>query len=126
MSVPTRTLANMDNGEIIQRVIGLLVETGEYRRGLMENPDREDDDSYGEVIDQLVGELLRVELSVPDHATIQDIGDLVGKTLGPRIYQLLGGMALAFHELADIHDQGQTDVSSAEALRRLALKVEGA
>ncbi|WP_327592455.1 hypothetical protein [Streptomyces chartreusis] len=116
----------MDNGEIIQRVIGLLVETGEYRRGLMENPDREDDDSYGEVIDQLVGELLRVELSVPDHATIQDIGDLVGKTLGPRIYQLLGGMALAFHELADIHDQGQTDVSSAEALRRLALKVEGA
>ncbi|MFK0143126.1 hypothetical protein [Streptomyces murinus] len=40
------------------------------------------------------------------------------------IYRLLGCFALAFHELAEVHDAGQTDVSSAEVLRRLALKAE--
>jgi hypothetical protein len=115
----------MDNGEIIQRVVGVLVETGEYKRALIENPDREESDDDTAVISGLVGEVLRTELAVPADATLEDFGVLVGKALGPVVYQLLGGFALAFHELAEVHDAGQTDVSSAEVLRRLALKAEG-
>jgi hypothetical protein len=115
----------MESGEIIQRVVGVLVEAGEYKRSTLEGSDSHDDDD-AEVIGQLVGDILRVELDVPDGASVQDVCEAIGTTLGPQIYRLLAGFALAFHELADVHDQGQTDVSSADVLRRLALRGEGA
>ncbi|MEU5774912.1 hypothetical protein ABZ819_16695 [Streptomyces venezuelae] len=52
---------------------------------------------------------------------LQNIVALIGEEIGPVIYRL-GCFALAFHELAEVHDASQTDVSSAEVLRRLALK----
>lgn len=124
LSAVPRTLAAMDNGEIIQRVVGVLVETGEYKRGLIENPDREETDDDTGVFSDLVGEVLRVEMAVPSDTTLQEYGNLVGQALGPAVYRLLGGFALAFWELAEVHDAGRTDVSSAEVLRRLALKAE--
>jgi hypothetical protein len=112
----------MDDSERIQRVVGVLTETGEYKRKLLENPDHYDHD--GTAIDGLLRDILRMELDIPAGATLQDIAALIGEEMGPVIYRLLGCFALAFHELAEVHDAGQTDVSSAEVLRRLALKAE--
>ena len=86
----------MEHGEIIQRVVGVLVEAGEYRRGLIANPDREDEsDDASDVIGGLVGDILRLELDIPDDASVQDIGLMVSKELGPRVYELLGGFVAA-------------------------------
>lgn len=108
---------------MIQRVIGVLTETGDYKRKLLENPDH-DDTGNGTPIDELLRDILRVELDIPADATLQDIAAIVGEEMGPVVYRLLGCFALAFHELAEVHDAGQTDVSSTEVLRRLALKSE--
>lgn len=113
----------MNDSEIIQRVIGVLTEAGEYKRQLLEDPDRGDVANEG-TIESLLRDVLRLELDVPEGASLQDIAALVGKELGPVVYRLLGGFALAFHELAEEHDRHDPEVSSAEVLRRLALRAE--
>ncbi|MCT7353617.1 hypothetical protein N4P33_15755 [Streptomyces sp. 15-116A] len=113
----------MNDSEIIQRIIGVLTEAGEYKRSLLEDPEREDD-SHDSAFNSLLGDVLRTEITVPPGASLQDIGALVGREMGPVIYRVFGAFALAFHELAEEHDRHDPEVSSAEVLRRLALKAE--
>jgi hypothetical protein len=116
----------MENGEIIQRVVGVLTQTAEVYRLLREDPDRNDEelDAGTTVISDLVSEVLRAELVIPANASPQEVVNIAVEALREPIYQLLAASAFAFVELAEVHDAGRSDVSSAEVLRRLALKAE--
>lgn len=114
----------MDNSELIQRVIGVLTEAGQYKRELLEDPNREEDDSHDDAIGSLLGDVLRIELSVPADMRPDELAALVGSEMGPVVYRAFGAFALAFHELAEEHDRHDPEVSSTEVLRRLALKAE--
>lgn len=50
---------------------------------------------------------------------------VVGREVGGAVEQLVSAFTLAFTMLAQVHDSGQTDVSSADVLQDLALRVEG-
>ncbi len=63
-------------------------------------------------------------ISVPEDASIEEVAMLVGREVGGAVEQLVGAFTLAFAMPAQVHDSGQTDVTSANVLRGLALRVE--
>ncbi|MDF2709302.1 MAG: hypothetical protein K0R62_4954 [Nonomuraea muscovyensis] len=116
----------MERREITQRVVGILTQTTEVKRLVMENPDREDDqlNAAAAVVGDLVSEVLRTEVSLPGDASPQEVAAVVAEACGPAVHQLLAAFAYAFTELAEVHDAGRTDVTSTEVLRELALRAE--
>lgn len=114
----------MNDREITQRVIGVLTQVIEVRRLLVENPERDDLDAESGIIADLIAEATRTDVSLPGDASPEEVVAIVMRELGPTIHRLLAALALAFTELAEVHDSGDPDVSTAEVLRHLALKAE--
>ncbi|TXS67322.1 hypothetical protein EAO76_31280 [Streptomyces sp. sk2.1] len=108
---------------MVKRVVGILTEAGEIRRLLEENADREDLDTDPGVVTVLLNETMP-RISVPEDASIDEVATLVGREVGAAVEQLVGAFTLAFAMLAQVHDSGRTDVTSADVLQDLALKAE--
>lgn len=113
----------MEQSEVVKRVVGILTEAGEMRRLLEENPDREDADTDSTVVTALLNETMP-RIAIPEDATVEDVVVLVGREVGGAVEQLVGAFTLAFAMLAQVHDSGQTDVTSADVLQDLALRAE--
>ncbi|WP_055489116.1 hypothetical protein [Streptomyces sp. TP-A0356] len=111
----------MEQREIMQRVVGILTETLEMRRRTRENPDGEV--MRSEAVSALLEEMLpRIE--VPADASAQEVAAAVSKELGPAIAQITSAFALAFVQLAEVHDEGRADVSTADVLQSISLHFE--
>ncbi|MFB7211968.1 hypothetical protein [Streptomyces sp. NPDC056255] len=113
----------MEQSEVVKRVVGILTEAGEIRRLLEENVDREDLETDPSVVTVLLNETMP-RITVPEDATIEEVATLVGREVGGAVEQLVGAFTLAFAMLAQVHDSGQTDVTSADVLQDLALRAE--
>ncbi|MDK0522225.1 hypothetical protein [Streptomyces sp. ML-6] len=113
----------MEQSEVVKRVVGILTEAGEIRRLLEENADRDDLDTDPGVVTVLLNETMP-RISVPENASIDEVATLVGREVGAAVEQLVGAFTLAFAMLAQVHDSGRTDVTSADVLQDLALKAE--
>ncbi|WP_405716593.1 MULTISPECIES: hypothetical protein [unclassified Streptomyces] len=113
----------MEQSEVVKRVVGILTEAGEIRRLLEENVDRDDLETDPSVVTVLLNETMP-RISVPEDASIEEIATLVGREVGGAVEQLVGAFTLAFAMLAQVHDSGQTDVTSADVLQDLALRAE--
>ncbi|MFF3391620.1 hypothetical protein ACFYW1_11915 [Streptomyces sp. NPDC002669] len=113
----------MEQSEVVKRVVGILTEAGEIRRLLEEDADRDDLDTDPGVVTVLLNETMP-RISVPEDASIDEVATLVGREVGAAVEQLVGAFTLAFAMLAQVHDSGRTDVTSADVLQDLALKAE--
>ncbi|MGW2179948.1 hypothetical protein ACWCXX_17950 [Streptomyces sp. NPDC001732] len=113
----------MEQSEVVKRVVGILTEAGEIRRLLEENADRDDLDTDPGVVTVLLNETMP-RISIPEDASIDEVAALVGREVGAAVEQLVGAFTLAFALLAQVHDSGQTDVTSADVLQDLALRAE--
>ncbi|MEZ3180677.1 hypothetical protein KYY02_18875 [Streptomyces pimonensis] len=111
----------MEQREIMQRGVGILTEALEMRRRLRADPDA--DVTGSGAIAQLLEEMLP-RIQVPADASAREVAALVTEKLGPAIVQITSTLAFAFVQLAEIHDEGRTDVSSADVLRSISLHYE--
>lgn len=112
-------MEHMEYGEVVKRVVGVLTRAQEWVR----DPDAAEADESG-IIGQLLTECLppiRFERSWSD----EQISAALNQQLNLPIQRIAGAFASAFLQLAEYHDSGQTDVSSADVLRELALRAEG-
>ncbi|GHA06882.1 hypothetical protein GCM10010329_31840 [Streptomyces spiroverticillatus] len=104
---------------MLSRVIGVLTQSGEWFRDIHRDPLGHDahghDPADGRVVGQLVAELL--EGALPEGLSEEEERELRRSTA-----RLVSVFAFAFHQLAEVHDSGRTDTSSADLLRQLALK----
>ncbi|MFI6726272.1 hypothetical protein [Streptomyces atratus] len=113
----------MEQSEVVKRVVGILTEAGEIRRLLEENVDRDDVETDPSVVTALLNETMP-RITIPEDASIEEVAVLVGREVGGAVEQLVGAFTLAFAMLAQVHDSGQTDVTSADVLQDLALRAE--
>ncbi|MFF2325393.1 MULTISPECIES: hypothetical protein [unclassified Streptomyces] len=113
----------MEQSEVVKRVVGILTETGEIRRLLEESVDRDDVQADPGVVTALLNETMP-RITIPEDASIEEVATLVGREVGGAVEQLVGAFTLAFAMLAQVHDSGQTDVTSADVLQDLALRAE--
>ncbi|MFD7686836.1 hypothetical protein [Streptomyces sp. NPDC059781] len=111
----------MEQREIMQRGVGILTEALEMRRRLRTDPDA--DVAGSGAVAQLLEEMLpRIQL--PADASAREVAEIVTEKLGPAIVQITSALTFAFVQLAEIHDEGRTDVSSADVLRSISLHYE--
>lgn len=113
----------MEQREVLKRVIGILTEAGEIQRLLEEDVQRDDVDMEGSVVTALLNETMP-RIAIPGDATVEEMAALIGREVGGAVEQLVGAFTLAYTMLARVHDSGQTDVSSTDVLRDLALQAE--
>ncbi|WP_430378929.1 hypothetical protein [Streptomyces sp. B1-3] len=109
----------MEQREVMQNVVGILTEALEMRRQVREHPDRQAS-LTGAVSALLVETLPRIHL--PADASGHAAADAVVEELGPAIASIANCFAFAFVQLAEVHDEGRTDTSAAEVLRRISLR----
>lgn len=122
----------MEQSEVVLRAIGILTQSAEWIRTANRGVDaRVDDESDGESADRDSGEgqigslLAEVfpSFEVSQDATPLEAAHAVTEAALPAIMQLIGAFTFVFSELADAHDTGRTDVTSADVLRELALRM---
>ncbi|MEU0303162.1 hypothetical protein ABZ252_27465 [Streptomyces sp. NPDC006175] len=112
----------MEQSEVLKRVIGILTEAGEMQRHAEE--EMGGDPAAGEnMVTTLLNETMP-HIAIPSDATVEEMAVLVGREVGGAVEQLVGAFTLAFIALAQIHDSGQEDVTSADVLQDLALRAE--
>ncbi|SDD91441.1 hypothetical protein [Streptomyces prasinopilosus] len=111
----------MEQREIMQRGVGILTEALEMRRQLRENPDAEVTGSGA--VSALLEEMLP-HILLPADASPREVAEIVTEKLGPAIVHITSALAFAFVQLAEVHDAGRTDVSSADVLRSISLRYE--
>ncbi|MEC3998268.1 hypothetical protein VSR01_34175 [Actinacidiphila sp. DG2A-62] len=111
----------MKDSDFVRRVIGVLTEAKQMQQLLEEDPDRED--ISGDNVRALLNETMPT-IALPSDATPAEIGEALSLQLGPVIERLTGAFSLIFLQLAEVHDSGRTDVSSAEVLQELALRAD--
>ncbi|MDT0573997.1 hypothetical protein RM704_42235 [Streptomyces sp. DSM 3412] len=109
----------MERSEIMQRVVGILTEAVEVRRQARENPGVEVA-LTGAVSALLVETLPKIEL--PADASAQEVAHIITDALAPAIVTLANCFSYAFVHLAEVHDQGRTDTTTADVLRALSLQ----
>ncbi|MFI9822532.1 hypothetical protein ACIHFC_18990 [Streptomyces sp. NPDC052013] len=111
----------MEQHQIMQRAVGILTEALDMRRRLRENP--EADVTSSGAVAQLLEEMLpRIQL--PADAGAREVADIITAELGPAIVQITSALTFAFVQLAEVHDAGRTDMTSADVLRSIALHYE--
>ncbi|MEU1484070.1 hypothetical protein [Streptomyces sp. NPDC005752] len=112
----------MEQSEVLKRVIGILTEAGEMQRHAEEDAGG-DLDAGGNMVTTLLNETMP-HIAISADATVEEMAALVGREVGGAVEQLVGAFTLAFIALAQIHDSGQEDVTSADVLQDLALRAE--
>ncbi|MFC9947594.1 hypothetical protein [Streptomyces pratensis] len=113
----------MEQSEVLKRVIGILTEAGEMQRHAEEDTGGGDPDAGENMVTTLLNETMP-HIAIPSDATVEEMAALVGREVGGAVEQLVGAFTLAFIALAQIHDSGQADVTSADVLQDLALRAE--
>ncbi|WP_329042248.1 hypothetical protein OHT61_28995 [Streptomyces sp. NBC_00178] len=113
----------MEQSEVLKRVIGILTEAGEMQRQAEEDTGSGDLDTGGGMVTTLLNETMP-HIAIPADASVEEMAVLVGREVGGAVEQLVGAFTLAFIALAQIHDSGQHDVTSADVLQDLALRAE--
>jgi hypothetical protein len=111
----------MKDSDFVRRVIGVLTEAKQMQTLLEENPDRED--VSGDNVRALLNETMPT-IALPSDATAAELGEALSLQLGPVIERLTGAFSLIYLQLAEVHDAGRTDISSAEVLQDLALRAD--
>jgi hypothetical protein len=111
----------MKDSDFVRRIIGILTEAKQMQVLLQENPDRED--VSGENVRALLNEMMPT-IEFPAYATPGEVGEALSLQLSPVIERLTGAFSLIFLQLADIHDAGRTDISTADILQDLALRAD--
>ncbi|WNI17544.1 hypothetical protein [Actinacidiphila sp. ITFR-21] len=111
----------MNDSDFVRRIIGILTEAKQMQTLLEEDPDRED--ISGDNVRALLNETMPV-IELPVDATPAELGEAISLQLSPVIERLTGAFSLIFLQLADIHDAGRTDISSADVLQDLALRAD--
>ncbi|NWF29085.1 hypothetical protein HW130_22985 [Streptomyces sp. PKU-EA00015] len=114
----------MRQSEVLRHVIGILTQASEWQRLLEEDVERDDINDEADVVTALLNETLP-SVQVPADATVEEIAAIVGRELGEAVQQLAGAFTVAFVTLAEVHDSGRQEISSADVLRELALRAEG-
>ncbi|MFD7712153.1 hypothetical protein ACFV6E_37040 [Streptomyces sp. NPDC059785] len=114
----------MEQTEIILRAIGVLTETNAMVRRIArdESPDF---DPNANQLGALVTEAFPT-VEVPADAGPAEAGQAVADAYLPAAVSLVGAFAFLFSELAEVHDSGRTDISSADLLQDLALRMSQA
>jgi len=114
----------MEQTEIILRAIAVLTETNAMARRIA--LDESADVDPGETqLGALVTEVFpRVE--VPGDAGPAEAGQAVADAYLPATISLVGAFAFLFSELSEVHDAGRTDITTADLLQQLALRMSGA
>ncbi|MEU0126296.1 MULTISPECIES: hypothetical protein [unclassified Streptomyces] len=113
----------MEQSEVLKRVIGILTEAGQMQRQAEEDGGGGDPDAGGSMVTTLLNETMP-HIAIPADASVEEMAALVGREVGGAVEQLVGAFTLAFIALAQIHDSGQEDVTSADVLQDLALRAE--
>lgn len=113
----------MEQSEVLKRVIGILTEAGEMQRHADADMDQDDPAAGPSIVTTLLNETMP-HIAIPGDATVEEMAAMVGREVGGAVEQLVGAFTLAFIALAQIHDTGQQDVSSADVLQDLALRAE--
>ncbi|AYG84207.1 hypothetical protein DWB77_06420 [Streptomyces hundungensis] len=115
----------MEQSEVLKRVIGILTEAGDYRRRIEQDEERGSRNTEIGIVTALLNETMP-HIEIPADATPQEMATLVAREVGGAIQQLVAAFSLAFVALAQVHDSGEQDVSSADVLQDLALRAEEA
>lgn len=63
-------------------------------------------------------------IQLPADASPREVAEIVTEKLGPAIVHITSALTFAFVQLAEVHDAGRTDVSSADVLRSISLRYE--
>lgn len=113
----------MEQSEVLKRVIGILTEAGDYRRRIEADAERGARDTEIGIVTALLNETMP-HIEIPADATPQEMAALVAREVGGAIRQLVAAFSLAFVALAQVHDSGEQDVTSADVLQDLALRAE--
>jgi hypothetical protein len=111
----------MRDSEFVRRIIGILTEARQMQVLLEEDPDRQD--ISGDNVRALLNETMPT-IEFPAEASPSEIGEALSIQLSPVIERLTGAFSLIFLQLADIHDSGRTDLTSADILQDLALRAD--
>ncbi|UUU32415.1 hypothetical protein JIX56_22315 [Streptomyces sp. CA-210063] len=109
----------MEQSEIMQRVVGILTEAIEMRRQAREHPGAEV--ALTGAISALLAETLPT-VELPADASAQEATGIIADALGPAIVSLANCFSYAFVHLAEVHDAGRTDTTTADVLRSLSLR----
>ncbi|WP_433544490.1 hypothetical protein ACQPZG_04760 (plasmid) [Streptomyces sp. CA-294286] len=104
----------MKEHEMLSTVIGVLTQSGQWYRDMHRDPHGHEP-ADGRVVGELVAELL--EGALPPGLSEEEERELRRSTA-----RLVSVFAFVFHQLAELHDAGRSDVSSGELLQQLALK----
>jgi hypothetical protein len=111
----------MKDSDFVRRIIGILTEARQMQIMLEEDPDRED--VSGDTVRALLNETMPT-IELPVNPTPQELGDVLSLQLSPVIERLTGAFSLIYLQLADLHDAGHSEVSSADMLQDLALRAD--
>ncbi|WP_328903326.1 hypothetical protein OHR86_28395 [Streptomyces sp. NBC_00441] len=111
----------MKDAEVMTRVIAILTETRKWVADDAEG-DASDDQAL-DLVGALVNELVSTSFEVPGDASPQDVAAAIGGAMSSPLFKAFAGFAAAFHLLAAEHDQHNPEVTSADVLRDLALRV---
>ncbi|MFI2039135.1 hypothetical protein ACH470_31490 [Streptomyces bottropensis] len=113
----------MEQQEVMQRVVGVITEALEKRRLVRESPQSADNVELGSVIGEMLTEMMpRIEL--PSGSTAHELGEAISREFPPAIEKMAAAFILAAVRLAEVHDEGRSDRSSADVLQALALDHE--
>lgn len=113
----------MEQSEVLKRVIGILTEAGEMQRQAEQDMGGDDPDVGGSIVTTLLNETMP-HIAISGDASVEEVALLVGREVGGAVEQLVGAFTLAFIALAQVHDSGQEEVTSADVLQDLALRAE--
>jgi hypothetical protein len=111
----------MKDSDFVRRIIGILTEAKQMQTMLEEDPDRED--VSGDNVRALLNETMPT-IELPASPTPEDLGEALSRQLSPVIERLTGAFSLIYLQLADLHDAGRSEVSSADMLQDLALRAD--
>ncbi|MEU3185466.1 hypothetical protein ABZ707_14870 [Streptomyces sp. NPDC006923] len=111
----------MEQSEVVLRAIGILTHSAERIRTAGQDLDAGSGLGEGQ-IGSLLAEVFP-SFQVAGDATPLEAAHSVTEAALPAIMQLIGAFSFVFAELADVHDAGRTDISSADLLRELALRM---
>ncbi|MEU2164093.1 hypothetical protein QRN89_00830 [Streptomyces chengbuensis] len=112
----------MEQREVMKRVVAVLTEAAEVHRRLVEDPERQDLEDEKRLMGEMVSETLGLRVRLSADAEPAAVARAVHDAMEDRTGVLASCFVTAFLRLAEYHDSGRTDVSSADVLRELALE----
>ncbi|MCX5144643.1 hypothetical protein [Streptomyces sp. NBC_00338] len=111
----------MNDTEVVTRVIAILTESRKWVEA--DEDEGVSDDQTLSLVGTLVNELISTSFEVPHNASPQDVASAISEGMSGPLLRAFAGFAAAFHLLAAEHDQHNPEVTSADVLRTLALRV---